>query len=646
MIATLYRPLSEEYPTFAKAKITDIIKIISYNYRKRFYGVGEFTMEIPINEPAVPLIEVDTVLIVSDTDCDYDDYLYITDITETATNFTIKGYDLKYLLAMRVTLFPETEQIKGAYGYYVVRGSTEYCIKEIVNYNITNSTDNNRKIYGFATAVNKGRGLSKDSYMTRLESLDEVVGAMCKNAKIGFDVIADKTSNKYVFDVITPTDRSDNQHDVSKVVFSEQFLNVTGLTRQLGVSSLKNAIYTVNSGNYDSYVQLVSREETASSGVLRKETAANVNCDVDEIQMYALKDAEDKLKTDTFEMEIQAAETYKKEWFIGDIVTFKKGGLQLNSSVVEVEVNKTGDSYRIKVVTGENTPTVIERLEDRIRKNSKLNDDPNTVKKTFRQSVSIGSNNQLDGNASTSVFVGSGNNVPEGNNVSNSAIIGLVNEGYSMSGSLVCGVNNGIYGGFSQSAVFGISNRISAGTSASLVFGSNNSINEYTSYSLISGADIKADTGFSRCLISGYNIEFTKKNNLNNTFYNCQIFGAAHKIEGTQTNNSEIKNCLIIGTGVDINPIKNSFRNWMFLIGGGTSSSPKTVFAVDSQGNVYANSFKTWSSVNSSSSTSSTSSTMAKAPLQSTNSDELSDLKSEIEQLKQRVSILEQQLNK
>lgn len=368
MIATLYKPLSEEYPTFAKAKITDITKIISYNYKKRFYGVGEFIMEIPINEPAVPFISVDTVLIVSDTDCPLDDFLYITDTTETASNFTIKGYDLKYLLAMRVTLFPETEQAKGAYGYYVVKGSTEHCIKEIVNYNITNSTDNNRKIYGFTTAVNKNRGISNDSYMTRLESLDEAVGTLCKNARIGFDVTADKTDNKYVFDVIEPTDRSDNQHEVSKVVFSEQFLNVTGLTRQLGVSSLKNAIYTVNSGNYDSYVQLVNRNETAASGVLRKETAANVNCDVDEIQSYALKDAEDKLKTDTFDTEIQAAETYKKEWFIGDIVTFKKGNLQLNSSVVEIEVNRTGDSYRIKVTTGENTPTIIERLSKEIKK--------------------------------------------------------------------------------------------------------------------------------------------------------------------------------------------------------------------------------------------------------------------------------------
>lgn len=364
MYATLYRPLSEEYPTFWKAKLTDITSIISYNYKKRFYQVGEFTMEIPINEPAVPFIAVDTLLFTNDGD-----YLYITDITENAKSMTIQGYDLKYLLAMRVTLFPEEEQAKGAYGYYVVKGSTEKCIKDIVDYNISeNAPDKNRRIFGFKTGLNEDRGLSNDSYMTRLESLDEVVGVLCKNAKIGYDIVPNMTYSTFIFDVIVPTNRSDNQHDVSKVVFSEQFLNVTDLKRQVGVSSLKNAIYTTNSGNYDTYVQLVNREEMAASGVFRKETAVNVNCDVEDVKSYALKDAEDKLKTDTFNMEIQAVETYKKEWFIGDIVTFKKDGLQIDSSVVEVETNRTGDSYRIKATAGENPPTVIERLSKEAKK--------------------------------------------------------------------------------------------------------------------------------------------------------------------------------------------------------------------------------------------------------------------------------------
>ena len=372
MWATLYRPLSEEYPTFREAKLTDIFKIISYDYTKRFTSVGEFTMEIPTNEPAVPYITADTILVTSDGDS-----LYVSDTEETTARFTIKGYDLKYLLAMRLTLFPSKEQDAGTYGYYVVKGSTEHCLKDIVGYNITKSSDKNRHIYGFWIAEDQNRGIKGDRYMTRLETLDSVAEALCCNANIGWDVTVDTTHNRYVFDVIVPTDRSDGQNKVSKVVFAEQFLNVTGFTRQLGVSSLKNAVYAVNGigGSNVPYVQLVNRDDEAAAGTLRKETTVNVNCDYDEIKDYALKESEDKIQVDVFEMEVQAADTYKKEWFIGDIVTFKHGSLQLDASIIEVQVSRSADSYSVKLVAGKNVPpTTIGALNNAVNRsnNNKL----------------------------------------------------------------------------------------------------------------------------------------------------------------------------------------------------------------------------------------------------------------------------------
>lgn len=367
MWATLYRPLSEEYPTFHEAKLTDIFNIISFDYTKRFYSVGEFTMTIPADEQAVTYITKDTILLTSEGED-----LYITDTEETANTMVIKGYDLKVLLAMRLSLFPSEEQDSGTYGYYVVKGSTEHCIKDIVRYNITEAQDEERRIYGFSVAKEQDRGLADDRYMTRLEALDVVVGTLCANAEIGWDITADTVSSRYVFDVVVPTDRSDSQHEVSKVVFAEQFLNVTGFSRKLGVSGLKNAIYAINgSGSEDPYVQLVNRDDVIAVGVYRKETAANVNCDYDEIKDYALKDAEDKTETDSFEMEVQAADSYKRDWFLGDICTFKNEKAQLDSSIIEVNVSRTADSYRVKLTAGNSTPTVFGALSNSVGKNSR-----------------------------------------------------------------------------------------------------------------------------------------------------------------------------------------------------------------------------------------------------------------------------------
>ena len=133
------------------------------------------------------------------------------------------------------------------------------------------------------------------------------------------------------------------------------------------MSALKNAVYAVNgSGSDDPYVQLVNRDDEAAAGILRKETTVNVSCDYDEIQDYALKEAEDKIQVDVFEMEVQAADSYKTEWFIGDIVTFKHGGLQLDSSITQVEVSRTADKYEVRLTAGENVPTTIGALSNAI----------------------------------------------------------------------------------------------------------------------------------------------------------------------------------------------------------------------------------------------------------------------------------------
>lgn len=510
MWATLYRPLSEEYPTFRAAKMTDIFKIISYNYVKRFYSVGEFSMDIPINEPAVPYIVADTILITDDGDD-----LYVTDTEETATTFTIKGYDLKCLLAMRLSLFPSKEQAAGAYGYYVVKGSTEYCLKDIVRYNITESEDENRRIYGFAIAENQDSGLDDDRYMTRLETLDMVAGTMCKNAEMGWDVTADIANNRYVFDVIAPTDRSDNQHEVSKVVFAEQFLNVAGVTRQLGVSALKNAVYAVNgSGSNDPYVQLVNRDDEAAVGVFRKETTVNVNCDYDEIQDYALKESEDKIQVDVFEMEVQAADTYKKEWFIGDIVSFKHGGLQLDSSIVQVEVSRTADKYEVRLTAGENVPTAIGSLSSAVSssnnnkiilsgngygvgrftntaKNSeKFNDyENNTATGSYlhvggqnnhvtgvSSSILGGSNNNLTGQ-DNSIDGGNGNTINGSQNVIGGGFSNTVNDTQNVIGggngnTIGSGSQNGIFSGLFNNIIRGIQNVIAGGQSNKIEAGS------------------------------------------------------------------------------------------------------------------------------------------------------------------------------
>ncbi|MCM1055953.1 MAG: siphovirus ReqiPepy6 Gp37-like family protein, partial [Bacteroides sp.] len=368
MHASLYKPISASAPTWAETKITDIFKIISYNYTKKFYEIGSFSMTIPVNEPAAELLEINTFLATSDGD-----HLFVTDIKETESRIVLEGHDLKYLLAGRVTLFPTEEQDKGTYGYFVTKGSTGECIGSIVRHNISEASDPNRRIYGFSVS-DAPFGLPNDTYMTRLEPLDKAVETLCKNAGIGYDVtmeIGSAFGDSIQFKVIQPTDRSAEQTDIPRVIFSKGFLNVENLSKETGVDAEKNAIYAINGSDIDNaVVKLVNRngEGNADYGVYRRETTVNVNCGTDEIDSYALKAAEDFITTDSFAMEVTAAESYKRDWFVGDIVTFRHKGISRSVPITAAEIQRTADKFTVRLTAGEAAARPVSTVNRRANK--------------------------------------------------------------------------------------------------------------------------------------------------------------------------------------------------------------------------------------------------------------------------------------
>lgn len=360
MTITAYRPLSASEPTFPKAKVTDIFVCTSYSYHRYWYQVGNFTLVVPANVPTVDLITEDMILSV-----DGRDSLIVTDISRTEKEYTFKGYDLKYLLHLRLTLFPQKEQDAGTYGYYVVQGSTEYCIKDMIQYNITAAADEERRIYGFYAAANQNRGLENDTYMTRLELLDEVVAAMCKNAQIGYDIKLDFANNRYLFDVALPVDKTDSQHDINSIVFAKQFCNVIGLKRETGTSSEKNAIYAINGGGTaDKVVKCVLRDKSdVPAGILRREVTVNTSAELaTEVDMYALKEAEDYVKTDSFELDTAAILEYGKLFSVGDKVTFKHGNLYLDSIILEAQIDYTGNDKKVTLTAGNKKPKALNTI--------------------------------------------------------------------------------------------------------------------------------------------------------------------------------------------------------------------------------------------------------------------------------------------
>ena len=324
MIVRVYDFLSVKRPKFSQNLVGIVSDVESFKYTRRAYDIGSFEMTIPTHADEAGCIQPDRMLIVGEklgqTYIASDPtkrivrgtFLYVTDIEKKDDKITVTGYDLKYLFALRVTLFPKEEQDKGTYGYYVTSGTTFSCISDIVNYNIVNATDSDRQIYGMfgiTMPVNQINadppltGIQDDRYMTRLEPVSTAIFNLLKNCKTHFyDMRLIIDDNAEDGDNYNP--HMESSEDKPVIIIDESGYNIKSYTRKDGTSAYKNAIYAVVGSGDDVTIKCVKRPDDTASGVKRKEVVLDVDTDsVAEIDRYALKAAEEYVISDDFEIE-------------------------------------------------------------------------------------------------------------------------------------------------------------------------------------------------------------------------------------------------------------------------------------------------------------------------------------------------------
>ena len=376
MTFIVYEPLSEIKPTFPEAKVVDFVEVESYNYIKHRCGIGSFTLVVPNGVNGLKLIKPDMLLLVLD---EYvDDSLVITSVKDEGLHTTIRGYDAKYLLKWRVTLFPQEEIEAGTYGYDVATGTTGQIIQHYIEYNAGEEAAEERQIYGLVCG-DMTEGIAEDTYMSRMEPLNEVVEALCENADIGYSVDIVRSGNNigYVVSASAGTDRTNGQSENSKVVFAEYTFSANGISAETSTEERKNLIWAINGGTVDDATVTAvnnSEEEDQPAGFLRREIVATVNCDAEDVEIYAKKDADGY--TDKTEITVEAAiySDYGQRYLVGDLVTVMKNGKSYDKRILSAEKSYSGQSKRVSITLGDiPEKRVIERLNYETSRNKAEN---------------------------------------------------------------------------------------------------------------------------------------------------------------------------------------------------------------------------------------------------------------------------------
>lgn len=363
MVISIFK-LPEDGKTWAEQKTGDICDCISLEYEKYFNGVGTFTAELPVNTRFRDKLEVNSVLMT-----DSGDALIVKNIKTTLDKITLTGYDLNGLLCDRLTMTDKED------GYDTQEGASETIIKHFVSANLADcELDTNRNLPRFGVAEDKARGILEDSAMPRLQNVQELVTEICGAAKLGWRVSVNGNAANdkpiFVFDVVEQVDRSADQSERNRVIFSAQMRNVSTMTREVGVTAAKNALFLDVDGTVVQYPQSGdSSGRTVFAGYDRREEYCSLATDSLEEGEYsaeAEQNMADRMnETDSLTIDAGNPLDYGTLYDVGTIVTVydKARSLQLNSAISAVTVRRSGSEYSVKLTLGESKPKLLDQYQ-------------------------------------------------------------------------------------------------------------------------------------------------------------------------------------------------------------------------------------------------------------------------------------------
>ena len=363
MVISIFK-LPEDGKTWAEQKTGDICDCISLEYEKFFNGVGTFTAELPVSTRFRDNLEVNSVLMI-----DSGDALIVKNIKTTLDKITLTGYDLNGLLCDRLTLTDKED------GYDTQTGASETIIKHFVSANLVScELDPNRNLPRFGIAEDKGRGLPGDNAMPRLQNVQELVTEICGAAKLGWRISVDGSAGNdkpiFVFDVAEQVDRSVNQSERNRVIFSAQMHNVSTMTREVGITAAKNALFLDIDGTVVQYPKAADEgaevKRAVAVGYGRREEYCSLTTDSLEETDYtaeAEQNMSDRMnETDSLIIDAGNPLDYGRLYDVGTIVTAydRNRNVQLDSVISAAAIRRSGSEYSVKLTLGESKPKLLD----------------------------------------------------------------------------------------------------------------------------------------------------------------------------------------------------------------------------------------------------------------------------------------------
>lgn len=303
--------LDQEFmPIYPISKFSAFIWVTSY------YEAGEVQLELPWEPETYANLKVGYYLYLrGETELGVIETIGLTfdAADKSLRKIVVKGKTLSYLLARRI--------IWDSWGSDEEQDLQEM-ILGLVDTQIVNPSDENRKISFFKTKVNEEFPSIMVTYSGKGENLYETVQETCETELVGFKATFDNVANEVEFSLYKGVDRSYDQEENPPVIFSSSFENIGATRYALDTTEYKSIALVVGGNDGGSSAEMVVGFMDVT-GVERREMYIKSS---ETSQALIESEAKEKLakvnQLQTVDAEFDANKQFKygKDFFVGDIV--------------------------------------------------------------------------------------------------------------------------------------------------------------------------------------------------------------------------------------------------------------------------------------------------------------------------------------
>ena len=337
--------LDKEYKI---CNVVDSYKNLAWN--RKYFDVGNFSIEL----------EFDIYKQIKENNATY---IYCNEFREIAKIETLEynskseestvvltGRFLENILENRV--IPTTKTYKGTTEEIARNLVNDYCIK-------------NNPILNLKLGEYKGLG-STQVYQNTGDDIKKAIHELFKPEGLTYSIDYVFDTNELIFNVWQGTDRTEKQSENSWATFSKNFENIQSDKYSINETQYKNYAYVAGQDKGENRIvveinKMKAGEERKELYIDARDLQQEDNMTVDEYKETLKQRGLEKLQENNrvevteFEADSNSNLEYKKDYDLGDIVTYKNDdlGLYVENRIVEISEVFDGQDKSIEIVFGD-----------------------------------------------------------------------------------------------------------------------------------------------------------------------------------------------------------------------------------------------------------------------------------------------------